>query len=186
MSDINNIYADNNKRILILSDDVDNCSISKVMFNLLFILHTDDEREEKEVNFKREPIKLYINSYGGEIHDMWGLIDVMLNSQTPIHTYCTGYAMSAAFLIFLAGHKRFCYKHSTFMHHNPYFVRCGKYARMVDERTEIDYINTQVEKFVSERTKLTEEDVQTIRNLQQDFYIHSDKVIEYGIVDEIL
>lgn len=103
MSNTNNVYADNDKRMLILSDDIDNCSIAKVMFNLLFILHIDDEREAKEINFKREPIKLYINSDGGEVYDMWGLIDIMLNSKTPIHTYCIGHVMSAAFFIFWQG-----------------------------------------------------------------------------------
>lgn len=67
---------------------------------------------EYEFN-KRDPIKLYINSCGGTIYDMWALIDAIQNSKTPIHTYCMGYAMSAAFDIFLAGHKRYCYKHST-------------------------------------------------------------------------
>lgn len=186
MSNTNNVYADNDKRMLILSDDIDNCSIAKVMFNLLFILHIDDEREAKEINFKREPIKLYINSDGGEVYDMWGLIDIMLNSKTPIHTYCTGHAMSAGFFIFLAGHKRFCYKHSTFLHHNPSFYRYGKYADMLETRTEVDHINMQIEQFVSERTNLSKEDIQTIRNLKQDFYIHSDKAIEYQIVDEVL
>lgn len=44
----------------------------------------------------------------------------------------------------------------------------------------------QIEQFVSERTNLSKEDIQTIRNLKQDFYIHSDKAIEYKIVDEVL
>ena len=30
MSNTNNVYADNDKRMLILSDDIDNCSIAKV------------------------------------------------------------------------------------------------------------------------------------------------------------
>ena len=117
---------------------------------------------------------------------MWGLIDIMLNSKTPIHTYCTGHAMSAGFFIFLAGHKRFCYKHSTFLHHNPSFYHHGKYADMLEKRTEVDHINMQIEQFVSERTNISKEDIQTIRNLKQDFYIHSDKAIEYKIVDEVL
>ena len=88
-----------------------------MIWYLLYQIQEDDEKDEKEKDYNREPIKLYINSYGGSIYDMWGLIDVILNSKTPIYTYCTGYAMSAAFKIFLAGHKRYCYKHSIFMYH---------------------------------------------------------------------
>ena len=79
-------------------------------FNLLYVLQEDNEKDQKQKNYKREPIKLYINSNGGAIDDMWSLIDIMLNSKTPIYTYCTGYAMSAGFLIFLAGSKRFMTK----------------------------------------------------------------------------
>lgn len=183
---IETIHIDRDKRIFVLSDDIDNRSVSNIAFGLLTIIKDDDEQEKKEVGFKRQPINVYINSCGGAVYDMWGLIDIMLNSKTPIHTYCTGYAMSAAFEIFLAGHKRFCYKHSTFLYHQPSFSKYGTYMDMVEKRTEVDYINAQSEQFVSERTKLTEEDIQTIRNLKQDFYIHSDKAVEYGIVDEVL
>lgn len=125
MSNTNNVYADNDKRMLILSDDIDNCSIAKVMFNLLFILHIDDEREAKEINFKREPIKLYINSDGGEVYDMWGLIDIMLNSKTPIHTYCTGHAMSAGFSFFWQGINVFAISILLFCTTIPRFIVMG-------------------------------------------------------------
>ena len=94
-----NTYTNTDNRTFYLSDDVDNESIGKLMWYLLYQIREDDEKDEKG-----EPIKLYINSYGGSVYDMWGLIDVILNSKTPIYTYCTGYAMSAAFKIFLAGH----------------------------------------------------------------------------------
>lgn len=112
-----NTYTNTNKKTFYLSDNVDNESIGKLIWDILYQIREDDEKDEKEKDYKREPIKLYINSYGGSVYDMWGLIDIILNSKTPIYTYCTGYAMSAAFKIFLAGHKRYCYKHSTFMYH---------------------------------------------------------------------
>lgn len=95
-----NTYANTGKRLYFLSDDVDNESIGQLTWNILHQLAEDDEKDKKEKDYKREPIKIYINSYGGKIYDMWGLIDIILNSKTPIYTYCTGYAMSAAFKIF--------------------------------------------------------------------------------------
>lgn len=96
-----NTYANTGKRLYFLSDDVDNESIGQLTWNILHQLAEDDEKDKKEKDYKREPIKIYINSYGGEVYDMWGLIDIIVNSKTPIYTYCTGYAMSAAFNIFL-------------------------------------------------------------------------------------
>lgn len=121
MSDTrDNTYVDTDKRLYFLSDDIDNASIGKLSWNILHQIEEDDKNDEKEKDYKRDPIKLYINSCGGDVYDAWGLIDIILNSKTPIYTYCTGYAMSAAFNIFLAGHKRYCYKHSTFMCHQMY------------------------------------------------------------------
>ena len=161
MSDVGNIYTttDQNFRTMYLSDDIDSCSIGKVCYGLLQLLHSDDTREAKEKDFKREPIRLYINSYGGNVYDMWALIDIILNSKTPIYTYCTGYAMSAAFKIFLAGHKRFATKHTTFMYHQIHCCREGKYKDLVEDRQEMDHLQKTIEEYVIERTKLTQADI---------------------------
>ena len=100
-----------------MADNIDNESAGKLMWDILYLIREDGEQDKKILCYNREPIKLYINSYGGSIDDMWGLIDIILASKTPIYTYCLGYAQSAAFNIFLAGHKRFCLEHSVFMYH---------------------------------------------------------------------
>jgi len=181
-----NTYTNIEKRTFYLSDEVDNESVGKLLWDILYQIREDDNKDEKEKDYKREPIKLYINSYGGSVYDMWGLIDVILNSKTPIYTYCTGYAMSAAFKIFLAGHKRYCYKHSTFMYHQMSCWLSGKLQDIKENREEMDRLNTQIEKYVIERTKLTKDDIKDIREKKKDFYIHSDMAVKYGIVDEVL
>ena len=174
MSSKDNSYANTDKKTLFLSDDVDNESIGKLTWSILQQIREDNKRQ------------LYINSYGGSVYDMWGLIDVILNSKTPIYTYCTGYAMSAAFKIFLAGHKRYCYKHSTFMYHQMSCWRSGKYQDLVEDREEMDWLNKKNEEYVIDRTNLTKDDIDEIREKKKDFYIHSDKAVKYGIVDEVL
>ena len=181
-----NTYANTGKRLYFLYDDVDNESIGQLTWNILHQLAEDDEKDKKEKDYKREPIKIYINSYGGGIYDMLGLIDIIVNSKTPIYTYCTGYAMSAAFKIFLAGHKRYCYKHSTFMFHQMNCCRSGEYQDLVEDRKEMDWLNEKNEEFVIERTNLTKDDIKEIREKKKDFYIHSDEAEKYGIVNEVL
>ena len=181
-----NTYANGDNRLFYLSDDVDNSSMGQLCWSLIFQLQEDDKREEKDKKFIREPIKLYINSYGGSVYDMWALIDVILNSKTPIYTYCTGYAMSAAFKIFLAGHKRFATKHATFMYHQMSCRRQGKYQDLVEDREQMDYLQKTIEKYVLERTNLTQSDIDNIREKKKDFYIHSEDALKLGIVDEII
>ena len=112
-----NVYIDLDKRILMLHGDVDKETIGKMCFNLTYLITEDDKSDEKEKDFKRETIHVYINSYGGYLDDMWALVELMLKSKTPIYTYCTGYAMSAGFKIFIAGHKRFISKYAKLMYH---------------------------------------------------------------------
>lgn len=181
-----NTYCNGENRLFYLSDDVDNSSIGQLCWSLLFLLQDDDKKEAKEKDFVREPIKLYINSYGGSVYDMWALIDIILNSKTPIHTYCTGYAMSAAFKIFLAGHKRFATKHANFMYHQMSCRREGKYQDLVEDRKQMDHLQKTIEEYVIERTKLTKEDMDDIRDKKKDFFIHSKEALKWGIVDEII
>ena len=111
---------------------------------------------------------------------------VFVNSKTPIHTYCTGYAMSAAFQIFLSGHKRFCTKHTTFMYHQMSCKRQGKYQDLVEDRVQMDYLQKTIEEYVIERTKLSQADIDDIREKKKDFYIHPEDALKWGIVDEII
>ena len=182
----NNVFTNTNKRLFYLSDDINKSTIGELCFNLLYLLQEDDEKDSKEKDFKREPIKIYINSDGGEVYDMWALIDIMLNAKTPIYTYCTGYAMSAAFQIFLAGGKRFASKHSTFLYHQVYCWRNGKYQDLVEDRVEMDHIQNEIETYGKDRTKITEEKLIEIKEKKIDWYIHCDEALKLGIVTDII
>lgn len=186
MATRDDVLTNIDKRLFYISNDIDNSTIGKLTFDLLFLLQQDDEKDSKEKDFKREPIRLYINSYGGSVYDMWGLIDIIRNSKTPIYTYCTGYAMSAACNIFLAGHKRFVNKHSTLLYHQMSCWRSGKYQDLVEDREEMDHLQNTIEEYVLDRTKITKKEIQRIRENKIDYYIHADKAIELGFADEII
>lgn len=174
------------KRIFYISGDITNSSIGDAYFNLLMLLHKDDEEDKKQKDFTRNPIKIYINSFGGSVYDMWSLIDVIENSKTPIYTYCTGYAMSAAFNIFLSGHKRFATKHATFMYHQMSCFRAEKYQDLVEDMVEFDFLNRKIEEYVMYRTNITKGRINEIREKKIDEYIHADEALNLGIVDEII
>ena len=178
--------VDTDKRICYLSDDIDNNSIAEIAHNILCLIKEDDKKERKEKGFKRKPISIYINSYGGSIYDMWALIDIILNSKTHIYTYCTGYAMSAGCKIFLAGHKRFMSRHATLLYHQLSAWRGGKYQDLVEDRKEMDCLQNTIEEYILERTKISKEKLRKIRENKIDYYIHADEAIGLGFADEII
>src|SRR5210317_2561159 len=73
-------------------------------------------------NLQKKPkrtLKLYINTYGGDLYEAFALIDVMRNSYHNISTVGIGAVMSAGFLIFASGTKgyRWIGKNTGIMNH---------------------------------------------------------------------
>lgn len=175
-----------NNRTIYFADDVCSNTIGKACAEILKIIKEDDEKDISQKNYKRKPINLFIQSEGGSVYAAWSLIDIIENSKTPINTYCTGYAMSAGLKIFLASHKRYCTRHATFMYHQMYSYRQGKYQDLVEDWEQLDYLNKQNEEYVLERTKITKERLEEVKQKKIDWYIHPEEALELGIVDEII
>lgn len=175
-----------NERVIVLTEDITESNCGELITHIIEINELDKEKEEKEKNFKRKPIKFYMNSYGGDIYVMWAIIDVIRNSKTPIYTYCTGYAMSAAFEIFLAGHKRFASKHATFMYHQLSSWNSGKLKEIKEWTKEFIRLQEMIEIYVSSTTKLSRDDLKNIRKNKEDYYIPANKALKLGIIDKII
>lgn len=118
------------------------------MASIYYINQEDDEDDKREKDFRRKPIKMYINSFGGSV------IDVISCSKTPIYTICNGYVMRAAFQLLLAGHKRYITPHATLMYHQIYCWRSGKYEALkhqgVNGGRSLDKMAEEAGKFTRE------------------------------------
>lgn len=182
-----NSYIDSDKRIVYLAGDIDEGEeIGQINSTLLSWILDDNQKDKEQKNFKRKPISLYINSYGGEVYGTWSLIDIILSSLTPIYTYCTGYAMSAGFLIFLAGEKRYASKHARFLYHQLGCIRKGKYQDLVEDREEMDYMQNEIEEYVLNRTSISKEQLQKNREHKTDWIIHLEEAKKLNIITDII
>lgn len=180
------IYGDVEKRVMYLYGNVDNCSVGELSKTLLEIIEKDNECDLKEKNYHRRPVCLYINSYGGGLHDAWGLIDIILNSPTPVYTYCTGYAMSAGFLILIAGHKRFASEHSIMMYHQFTEGMFGTYQDNCESQKLAHKVMKTMEDYVISRTKFSRILLKEIREKKLDYYIYPKEALNLGVIDNIL
>lgn len=184
MANKENVLVNTSKRIFYLSDNISNETIAQLNFNLIYLLNEDDEKENEQKNYERKPIKIFINSRGGNVYDMWSLIDIMLNSKTPIYTYCTGYAMSAAFQIFLAGSRRFTSNHATFLYHQASGGMYGKYQDVIDSKEEWEWVQNRIEEYVASRTRITTEMLKDNREHKKDWYIHTAEALHLGVATD--
>jgi len=176
----------NDSRILYLNGDVEDTNISQVCKDLLNIIEEDKKGLEKFRDYKLLPIKLYVQSYGGSINDMWALIDIIESSTTPIITYCSGYCMSAAALIFLAGHYRCMYKHSSIMFHQMFVATFGKIMDFNLEQKQFDNMHRDMIKYIKKHTKLTKKFFHKMVDMKRDMYLDAKQCLKHGVCDSII
>jgi len=166
------------------------------MSNILYLTDQDEENnvdsiiksilEVNEYNKSSSPIKLYINSYGGDVYRFLGLIDVILTSKTPVHTYTLGAAMSCGLLVALAGHKRFAYKHSTFMYHQISLGDWDVAKNLEEDLVETKRLHKLIENIVLDKTTISKQQIEDVHNYKKDWYINSEEALQYKIIDTII
>lgn len=166
-------------RILTLGN-IDGDSVN----DLIEVIYDINEEDVKKT--MTDPIKLIINSFGGELYSGLALIDVIDNSQTPIHTICHGSAMSMALVVFAAGHKRFASKYATFMYHEAAYPTEGKVMYHKQELKETERTDKICDDYFLSKTKFTAKQLDNIKNKRSEWYFDVKTAVKYGLVDEIL
>ena len=134
---------------------------------------------------ERDPIKLYINSPGGDKYEGFSLIDAILVSDTPVWTYNVGMCASMGFLIYIAGKKRFTFPHSMFLHHDGTNGGWGSSNKFIDT-AEFDkrYDLEVVKKHVLTHTKISEAVYEEYKRVE--WYMLPKEAIELGIADAVV
>lgn len=168
------------QRKLFLDGEIDQYTISGIIRHILQY-NLEDSGLDVE---KRKPIMLYVASNGGEVDSGFELIDVVMNSKTPVYTINFGYQYSMGFLIGLAGHKRFATKNAkVLMHDGSQFIYDS--GTKVQDRMEFQRkIEDRVKKYIISRSKLTEEEYNS--KLRVEWYLFADEAKEKGFVDYII
>lgn len=143
-------------------------------------------REDKDLPVKeRKPIVLFINSPGGSVPDGFALISTIEASRTPVYTVNVGMWCSMAFLIGIAGAKRYSLPNMTFLLHDGSAFIAGS-ANKVQDRTRFDmrFEKEVVRPHVLKHTKISKKEYK--HKLREEFYMLTKDALEYGVIDEIV
>lgn len=165
------VKCNNDYRIIYFHNEVNEEGIAEANYNLLTMLQEDNI----------EPIHLFINSSGGNVCDMWSLIDIIENTTTPIYTYTTGYIQSSAVLLFLSGHKRFISKHAYVMIHQISQEIHDTYHRVDKYMNRLERIWEEFRDYILEKTKIDKSRLVDMKTHNEDWYITSEEAIKLGI-----
>lgn len=168
------------QRKLFLNSEVDSIFVDDIVHHILQINREDYGLDTKD----RKPIKLYISSDGGDINAGFKLIDIIRSSKTPVYTINTGHQYSMAFLIGLAGKKRFATKNATFLMHDGSSLVYNSGTKLQDEIKFQSRLSDRIKNYVIEMSKITEKEYDS--KLRMEWYLFADEAKAKGFTDYII
>lgn len=133
-----------------------------------------------------KPIHLHIFSPGGELSTMFALYTAIQMSRIPIFTYNEGIAHSAAFIVFLAGEKRFASPYAVSVAHEGSSQMGGSYRESKAAMQAYEKDVQEMKNIIAQRTRLSLEDIEQHFETSQDWYIRYDEMIDLGIINAYL
>ena len=177
-------------RTLFFNEQVDQFTIGNLIEQIININENDEYLIKlykiNNIVYEPQPIKIYIDSYGGNVYQILGLISVIRNSKTLIHTICTGVAMSCGFMLLISGHIRSCYKLSTPMYHQVSSGADGEIKYLEDDLKESKRLQKIFEGIVLSYTKITDKQLKNIYSKKKDWYMSAEEAKELRVVDNII
>lgn len=177
--DLRDFYRDEQDRIFWLNDSVDNCAEDLIRM----IIHCN--KEDKGIPAEeRKPIKIFIDSPGGDVTFMWSIIKMIEMSKTKVVTinYCTAY--SAAGEILAAGHERLAFPGSHVMLHNGSCGYMGTADTVESTKKYFDKLSKKITAHLLERTKIDSKTYK--KKAVSDWYMDEEEALANGVIDKII
>ena len=163
-------------RIIFLGTGINDQVANIIQAQLLFLESTDSSKD----------IQIHINSPGGGVYAGLGIYDTMQLIKPNVATICTGMAASMGAVLLCAGEKgkRSGLTHSRVMIHQPLGGAQGQASDIEITAKEIVTLKEELYKIISKHTGQDYKKVYA--DSDRDYWMKSDKAIEYGMIDEIL
>ena len=156
------------------------------LISALLVLAQDKPADQE----RADDIKLYISTYGGSAHEMFGVYDIMnfCKQFCDIQTIGIGKIMSAGTLLLAAGTKgkRLLGKNSQVMIHSVNGGSIGELHNLENEMEQIKNLQDMYIQSLSGETSMTKRQIQTLINRKVNVYLSSEEAIEKGLADEVL
>lgn len=172
-------YVLEKQRKLYLDGDIDENLMS--IQRMIMRWNIEDKGEPQE---KRQPIWLYIMSYGGDLDYMQMLLSTIESSITPVYTVNLGAAHSAAALIFLSGKKRFMTSYAKMVIHEGSAQIGGDAQKVQDQANSYKKVLAWMKEYILTRTKIPKKELMKRRT--NDWELDAQYCLQNGVCDRII
>lgn len=168
------------ERILWIDGDIEN-EAAKRICTCILIANIDD----RGIAVKdREPIRIFLRSYGGDADCAFAVIDSIRSSSTQVHTINVGPCDSAAGLIFMAGHKRYMMPHSGVLIHSGDTAMEGSVHSILDAADELKKTDSMMMDYIVSATHIPKETLEQYH--RAEWKLDAKDCLHYGVCDKII
>jgi len=131
-------------------------------------------------------ITVLINSCGGSVYALFGLLDIIQGSQIPIVTIGNGIIASCGCMLLMSGHKRKVTTNSHVMSHQFASMDYGKQHELIAGRKRFDHEEQMIFDLYKRNTKLPDATIKEELLGPSDLWLLPKEALKYNIVDEVI
>lgn len=162
-------------RTIIVSGVIDKKLADQVMKQLL-LLDADSQA----------PIKVFINSPGGDADAGFAIFDMLRFVRSPIKTIAVGLAASAGSIILLAAPKgqRYSLPHARILIHQPSSMFQGDATDVDIQARELLRLKERGNRLIAAETDMPYEEVK--KDTERDKWLYAEEAKAYGLINHII
>ncbi len=162
-------------RNILLSGEINKALAERVVRQLILL---EDQGEE--------PIKIFIDSPGGDADAGFAIFDMMRFVKPPVITIGMGLVASAAAIVLLAAPKaeRVGLPNSHYLIHQPLSGIRGVATEIEIHARELDKLRRKINKLISEETG--QEPGKVEKDTDRDYWMNADEGVEYGLINRVI
>ena len=162
-------------RQIILSGEI-NKELAEKIIRQLLVLEADSS----------DPIRLYIDSPGGDADAGFSIFDMIRFINAPVYTIGIGLVASAAAIVLLASPKerRLAFPNSRYLIHQPLSGIRGVATEIEIHAQELEKMRVKINELISQESGNPVDKVQA--DTDRDFWMNSEEAKEYGLVNAVI
>lgn len=162
-------------RTILLSGEVNKPLAERVIRQLILLEDQGDE-----------PIKVFIDSPGGDADAGFAIFDMMRYIKPEVYTIGMGLVASAAAIILLASPKerRIALPNSHYLIHQPLSGIRGVATEIEIHANELEKLRVKINKLIADETGTKLEKVE--KDTDRDYWMNAEEAKEYGLVSRII
>lgn len=132
-------------------------------------------------------IPIVVDSYGGQVYTLLGMISEIQSCKLPIITICESKAMSCGAIIFSMGQQRFMSPHATLMLHEVSSMQFGKVEELKSDVAETERLNTHIFNLLDKNCNKPKNYFTDIihKKSHADWFINAKEAKKHGLCTQI-